>query len=107
MAAFAMMVTALKGSRMFLAARRAFSLGVSGLTSGPLMNRWKKLMRGGGGQGGSSCAGIGSGGFPLSAGDAASSVGGKPATVAMRFEPVSVRAMPADSLLGITRQGPL
>jgi hypothetical protein len=43
----------------------------------------------------------------LAAPGAANAAGGKPAIPARKLEPVPVRAIPADSLLGITRQAPV
>jgi hypothetical protein len=51
--------------------------------------------------------GVVSSGFSVTAGWGGISAGAKSATVAMSAEPVSVIAMPADSILGMTRHGPL
>src|SRR5215469_14532706 len=108
MAALPRIVTALKGSSRFLAARWAFSLGVSGLTSGPFMNRLKKLMMVGGAQGGSCFTLMLSMGVPGAGGarGGKTSWEGMPAAVARKLEPVADRVLPADSLLGTTRHGP-
>src|ERR1700722_13622880 len=106
MAALPRMVTALKGSSRFLTARRAFSRGVRGLTSGPLMNLWKKLTSGIGAQGGRSCGEMLAGGLPETAVWAGISCAGKPATAARKLEPVAVMTLPAVSFFGITRHGP-
>ena len=91
------MVRALKGSRMFLKARPAFSLGVRGLTSGPLTNRWKKLSEDGGGE-------QGGGRFELVAGAVPES-GVAPARDLAADAAETVINAPADSDLVTTRQG--
>jgi len=60
-------------------------------------------MRGCGGQGGSS---FGPRFWAVVLSGEGGAVDSKPATAAMKPAPVSVRAFPADSLLGITRHGP-
>jgi len=56
---------------------------------------------------GNSWGGVVSSGFSVAAGWGGASAVGKSATVAINAEAVSVIAMPADSLLGMTRHGPL
>jgi hypothetical protein len=92
-------VTALNGSSTLRTARSAFSLGVSGLTWGPLRNRANQLIDGGGGQGGSSGAAAGgllSPGVP---------VGWTPAKELPASVAAAPTATPAASEAGRTLQG--
>src|SRR6266568_2235483 len=105
MAALPRIVTALNGSSRLRKASRAFSSGVSGLTWGPLMKRAKKLMIGGGEQGGSWVPVAGGAVLAVACGEA-SAGGMKPARVVAIAVAEDASAAPVDSLFGTTRQGP-